>query len=622
MESLNRIIEIAESLEQKSIAERLRAIDERTQNPSAQLILPLIGEFSAGKTSLINALTDSKVLETASLPTTATLYQIIFGAPENKAVALSAEGEEVELQLDALKNDELKTYPTVTLFDTSTKVPKDIIFVDTPGLSSPDPRHREVLTSILPRVDAILLTVDANQAVTRSLVDFVKSMRLAEKPIYLILNKIDTKSPSELQDLKRGIARDVDLPIDSLVCASSYANNISELQQLLSKIQAEKTQIIAKVDALRTKELIGELRSFIAEILRSSSSPQELKEAVRAQERELERLQSNIRQLMERVEEKLSDKVDETQSSLRTQLWSSLNGILSKKGISYNQEIDAEVKRVKTILLQNFTRQVATTIREVNASSRDIHVQLPSAETIDLSQLGEQANAIQMEDFDSVGHGWDKAIGWATVGLASVAGVATLAATGGLAALGIGGAAAAAGTTAAGAATAAGTTAAGAATAAGVALEAGEAAVMATTAVKTTKMMRMMNVMSKAGSFIQKGHQISSVVSSAAEKERGFIEGLVGKATEFFSKPRREAAVEHFLDAQILPNFEADLRNYLSESLRLIAERMNAEAATLVGEKREALSQLQAQQEQEQAKYEAEIKAMKEKDQYLATFSC
>ena len=600
MESLNRVIEIAESLEQKSIAERLRAIEERAQNPSAQLILPLIGEFSAGKTSLINALTDSKVLEIASLPTTATLYQIIFGAPENKAIALSAEGEEVELQLDALKNDELKKYPTVTLFDTSTKVPQDIIFVDTPGLSSPDPKHREVLTSILPQVDAILLTVDANQAVTRSLIDFVKSMRLAEKPIYLILNKIDTKSPSELQDLKRGIARDVDLPIDSLICASAYTNNISELQQLLTKIQAEKTQIIAKVDALRTKELVGELRSFIAEVLRSSSSPQELKEAVRAQERELERLQNNIRQLMECVEAKLSDKVDETQSTLRAQLWSSLNGILSKKGISYNDAIEAEVINVKTILLQNFTRQVATTIREVNASNRDIRVQLPSAETIDLSQLGELANTIQMEDFDSVGHGWDKAIGWATVGLASVA---TLAATGGLAALGIGGATGAAG-------------------AAGVAVEAGQAAVMASTAVKTTKMMRMINVMSKAGNFVQKGHQIASVVSSAAEKERDFIEGLVGKATEFFSKPRREAAVERFLDAQILPNFEADLRNYLSESLRLIGERMNAEAATLVGEKREALSQLQVQQEQEQAKYEAEIKAIKEKDQYLATFSC
>lgn len=592
MESLNRIIEIAESLEQKSIAERLRAIEERTQNPSAQLILPLIGEFSAGKTSLINALTDSKVLEIASRPTTATLYQIFFGSTENKAVALTAEGESVELQLDSMKNEELLKYPTVNLFDTSTKVPKDIIFVDTPGLSSPDPKHREVLISILPRVDAILLTVDANQPITRSLLAFVKEMRLAEKPIYLILNKTDTKSTGELQDLKAGIARDIDLPIDSVVCTSASTGGVSELQQLLTKIQGQKMQIIAKVDALRTKELIGELRSFIAEILRSSSSPKELKEAVRAQERELERLQSNIRQLMERVEEKLSDKVDETQSSLRTQLWSSLNGILSKKGISYNEAIKAEVINVKTILLQNFTRQVATTIREVNASSRDIRVQLPSAETIDLSQLGEQANTIQMEDFDSVGHGWDKAIGWATVGLASVA---TLAATGGLASLGIG--------------------------AAGV-VEAGGAAAMATTAVKTTKIMRMVNVMSKAGSFVQKGHQIASVVSSAAEKERDFIEGLVGKATEFFSKPRREAAVEHFLDAQILPNFEADLRNYLSESLRLIGERMNAEAATFIGEKREALSQLQAQQEQEQAKYEAEIKAIKEKDQYLATFSC
>ena len=612
MESLNRIIEIAESLEQKSIAERLRAIEERAQNPSAQLILPLIGEFSAGKTSLINALTDSKVLEIASRPTTATLYQIFFGSTENKAVALTAEGESVELQLDSMKNEELLKYPTINLFDTSTKVPKDIIFVDTPGLSSPDPKHREVLISILPRVDAILLTVDANQPITRSLLAFVKEMRLAEKPIYLILNKTDTKSTGELQDLKAGIARDIDLPIDSIVCTSASTGGVSELQQLLTKIQGQKTQIIAKVDALRTKELIGELRAFIAEILRSSSSPKELKEAVRAQERELERLQSNIRQLMERVEEKLSDTVDETQSTLRTQLWSSLNGILSKKGISYNQEIKEEIIRVKTILLQNFTRQVSTTIREVNASSRDIRVQLPSVETIDLSQLGEQIDNIPMEDFDSVGHGWDKAIGWATVGLASVAGVATLVATGGLAALGIGGVAGAAGATGA----------AGAATAAGVALEAGEAAVMATTAVKTTKMMRMMNVMSKAGSFIQKGHQISSVVSSAAEKERGFIEGLVGKATEFFSKPRREAAVEHFLDAQILPNFEADLRNYLSESLRLIAERMNIEAATLIGEKREALSQLQARQEQEQAKYEADIKAMKEQDQYLATFSC
>lgn len=604
MESLNRIIEIAESLEQKSIAERLRAIDERTQNPSAQLILPLIGEFSAGKTSLINALTDSKVLEIASRPTTATLYQIFFGAPENKAVALTAEGEEVELQLDALKNDELLKYPTVNLFDTSTKVPKDIIFVDTPGLSSPDPKHREVLISILPRVDAILLTVDANQPITRSLLAFVKEMRLADKPIYLILNKTDTKSTGELQDLKAGIARDIDLPIDSIVCTSASTGGVSELQQLLTKIQGQKTQIIAKVDALRTKELIGELRSFIAEILRSSSSPKELKEAVRAQERELERLQSNIRQLMERVEEKLSDKVDETQSTLRTQLWSSLNGILSKKGISYNDAIKAEVINVKTILLQNFTRQVATTIREVNASSRDICVQLPSAETIDLSQLGEQANVIQMADFDSVGHENDKTFGWIAKGLAIAAGVASVAATGGLSAL-VGA-----------------TGAAGAAGVAGAALEVGEVAAVATTAVKTTKMMRMMNVMSKAGSFIQKGHQISSVVSSAAQKERGFIEGLVGKATEFFSKPRREAAVEHFLDAQILPNFEADLRSYLSESLRLIAERMNLEAATLIEEKREALSQLQAQQEQEQSKYEAEIKAIKEKDQYLATFSC
>lgn len=611
MESLQQVIEIAESLNYSSIVEQLRAIEARARDKQTPLVIPFVGEFSAGKTSLINALTDSKVLEVASKETTATIYQIFFGQPENKAVAINEAGEEVALDLASLKNDDLQVYPVVNLYDTSTKVPSDILFVDTPGLSSPDPKHKEVLIRTLPMVDAILLTVDINQPLTKSLLDFVKGMKLSDKPIYLVLAKADTKSPKEIAEVKAGISREIDLPLSSMIAVSAKAGEIQELQQLLHQIQQKKDEIITKVNALRTKALVAELRSAIAEILRSSESPKELEEAVRTQDKELQRLQSNIGRLIEGVEDRLQDYVQETAMTLRSQLWSSLNGILSQKSGSYNDSIEAEVKRVKMMLLQNFTQKVESTIREVNSSSRDSQVQLPSASTLNLEELGAYANGIQMQDFDSIGHGWDKTIGWATIG---VVGAAAVAATGGLAAFGIGGSAAAAG----------GATATGSAVAAG--LEVAETAAAVGTVAKVSRMSRTMQAIKAIGTqgvtkVVQKGMEIDQMVTSAAGREKSFIGGMVGKVTEFFSKPRREAAVAEFLDMQILPNFEADLNNYLAATLSQVSTQLNAESEIVITEKKAALRQLQEQQKQAQAAYKERIRTLKEQDSYLANLA-
>ena len=67
------LIEIAEYLKSESVANELRKLDQRLQDSNVALTLPLVGEFSSGKTSLINALTDSKQLEIATKPTTATI---------------------------------------------------------------------------------------------------------------------------------------------------------------------------------------------------------------------------------------------------------------------------------------------------------------------------------------------------------------------------------------------------------------------------------------------------------------------------------------------------------------------------------------------------------------------
>ena len=76
MGNTEKLHDIADYLGLSDIVSELEAIDLRSRQENANLILPLVGEFSSGKTTLINALTDSKKLETSTKPTTATISLI------------------------------------------------------------------------------------------------------------------------------------------------------------------------------------------------------------------------------------------------------------------------------------------------------------------------------------------------------------------------------------------------------------------------------------------------------------------------------------------------------------------------------------------------------------------
>ena len=79
------LLEVAGSINSNTIISELQSLSVKAKSGNTPIILPFIGEFSSGKTTLINALTDSHALETATRPTTATIYEVHFGAPKNCA---------------------------------------------------------------------------------------------------------------------------------------------------------------------------------------------------------------------------------------------------------------------------------------------------------------------------------------------------------------------------------------------------------------------------------------------------------------------------------------------------------------------------------------------------------
>ena len=68
-----------------------------SSDDKTELYIPLVGEFNAGKTSLLNALLKSCQLPCSNIPTTSTIFQIRFGNEAPSAKLIRSTGEEVEI---------------------------------------------------------------------------------------------------------------------------------------------------------------------------------------------------------------------------------------------------------------------------------------------------------------------------------------------------------------------------------------------------------------------------------------------------------------------------------------------------------------------------------------------
>lgn len=550
---INRIIEIAEDLGIKDLSAQLHLLSKKVTDSDCPLILPLVGEFSSGKTTLINSLTDSKQLETAIKPTTATIYEVHFGCELcNASVLDSNEVIQNVVDIADLKNDQLADAKVVTVRDTSTRVPSSIVLVDTPGLSSPDPRHKQTLVEFLPQADGILLVVEINSQLTRSTIDFINSMELAKRPIYLVMTKCETKTESDILASKKTMQQNTGIPMERIVAVSSYKDNLKELAELFSKIQNEKGKILNEVNKLRLQNIAKSLLARIDELLAQTSSDSEMDSAIRQQEHKLKKINNNIDNLVEDIQMEIEE----------------LNRIISRK---FEDNISAKLDSIVANRSSNFDAEAVSIINsttalyvaEMKSSLRDLFrqkaeerqnteaaVDLASLSDIDTSQFAISGISYNL-DLNTMGHEYD---GMIATGITVIATAAV----------------AYAGYAAAGVAT---------------------AADMADT---------MSDVMCDGDKAV------SSVVKSSTSKQGGgIIQSVVGYFTdEAMAKPQRRRAIANFLDAELLPKFNGELNDFTIQTLATIKKHLHEEAASTIEEMKALLQTMIEQRHESKVQFE------------------
>lgn len=615
---IDKLIDISRQLGFKDLEDRLLTIDATLNNGQAELIVPLVGEFSAGKTTLVNALTDSKALETASKPTTATIYTIHFASDACKAIVHNPDGTTFEASnISDLKNDSLKDAVVVDVYDTSRNVPESIVIVDTPGLSSQDIKHRQTLVDFLPQADAIILVSDINQQITRSLADFAKTIALSKRPIYLAFTQCDTKSDEDVKAAKEYLLKNTELPLSGVVCVSAKTGKMDELYSLLLNIQHDKTSILAQVNEQRCKAIAQDIISRIDTLLNSSESDSSIEEAIRDQQLKLNKIKRQINSLVDSISSELNGIQREVSRKFEDKIFERLDSIVSGKSENYDSEAISAINNTSSLLLNEYKNQVLDLLgSKVKEQSRqEGSVSIDGIQSLDLSQLSITGLSYNI-NLNEAGHGLDKSI---ATGLKVAAVAAAVVVTAGAAASAAGGAAVAG---EAGAAAATG----------GAALSGGEAILVAADVADTVtdvgSIIANKRHADKINKAIQYGTQVNDKLgavndfdASAGQRmgqSKGMVESLVGFVTErTMGKPQRRRAIHEYIDSSLAPSFADELRRITSEVSRNVSGALNEIAETQTAELTASLESMKQARLDQKSAFDERIKELKQYKQQI-----
>jgi predicted GTPase len=172
-----------------------------------KFVLAVVGEFSSGKSFLLNALLGkfryeetpggkriAGLLATDINPSTATITELEYGE-RDEAVAVYEDGRRERIPIDGLNRfvtaDEADAPGLVEIKVDSPFLQRGFVVADTPGLASINPAHRRATLQFLPTADAVLYLIDTQQPFTEGDASFLGIVRRHIDSIFLVQTKID-----------------------------------------------------------------------------------------------------------------------------------------------------------------------------------------------------------------------------------------------------------------------------------------------------------------------------------------------------------------------------------------------------------------------------------------------
>ena len=191
------------------------------------LMVTVMGEFSSGKSSFVNAFIGADVAPTGITPTTATINIVRYGRERGGRVFARDGGGAIELGWDALfahlralTPEAARDIDRVEILLPLPQLEK-VNIVDTPGLNSILPEHEETARGFIARADAVVWLFTAGQGGKASEKKALAAIRGEGKRVLGVLNKRDQLSEGEVADVVGFIGQTLGDLVEAVVPVSA-----------------------------------------------------------------------------------------------------------------------------------------------------------------------------------------------------------------------------------------------------------------------------------------------------------------------------------------------------------------------------------------------------------------
>jgi tetratricopeptide (TPR) repeat protein len=249
------------------VAEIARAAAQLDQ----PLLVTVMGEFSSGKSSFVNAFIGADVAPTGITPTTATINVVRFGRERGGRI-IAGDGSAQEFGWDALMAHLRALTPAaakaIDRVEILVPLPQleKINIVDTPGLNSIQPEHEATARAFIAKADAVVWVFTAAQGGKASEKKALQSIRDEGKRVLGVLNKADQLSDDDRKEVVEFIDRELGGLVETVVPVSARQaiadRAAGNWPQLIGELE---TRFFHQARALKRDACARVLRGVIAQ---------------------------------------------------------------------------------------------------------------------------------------------------------------------------------------------------------------------------------------------------------------------------------------------------------------------------------------------------------------------
>ena len=276
----------------------------------AELIVPVVGGFSAGKSTLLNSFLGNEILPTAVTPETALATELRY-SDSNYIEAVTASGavERHQLADFARLKDNAQNFKNLRVYlnNENLKAIQPLVLVDMPGFDAPIENHNQAILNYLERgVFFVFLTSVEDGNITLSMKREIDNLQQIGKGFAFCISKTNLRAPDDVKAVQQKIAEQLEDDFDYTgQIALLDMDGGNNLKNILTAVNPDELFKLLFIDELR-ENYTGLIQSINVKISTFKSNRKEIEETLSALQNSLQGIEAKKQSAINDVEQRYS----------------------------------------------------------------------------------------------------------------------------------------------------------------------------------------------------------------------------------------------------------------------------------------------------------------------------